>query len=52
VYSSAKAANIFRPYFSDFKEEEEVEQGQSGRKLQPARSGKFAVPSKSSRRRR
>ncbi len=52
VYSSAKAANIFRPYFADFKEEEEVEQGQSGRKLQPARSRKSAVPSKRSRRRR
>jgi CubicO group peptidase (beta-lactamase class C family) len=46
IYSAAKAANFFRPYYLQFAEEQEIEQGQSGRKqtISPAR--KRSVPSK------
>jgi CubicO group peptidase (beta-lactamase class C family) len=52
IYSAAKAANIFRPYYSDFRDEQEVEQGQSGRKESVATKRKTSVPSRSRKGRR
>lgn len=46
IYSAAKAANVFRPYFTNFAEEEEIEQGQSGKKQSVSAGKKRVVPSK------
>lgn len=52
IYSAAKAANIFRPYYYNFREEQEVEQGQSGRKQSVSPGHKRGVPSRSRKARR
>ena len=46
IYSSSRAANVFRPYFYTSTDEEEVEQGQSGTKKQVVPARKTAVTSK------
>jgi len=46
IYSASKAANVFRPYFTNFADEEEIEQGQSGKKQSVSASKKRVVPSK------
>lgn len=44
IYASAKAANIFRTYYTHFDEEIESEQGQSGRKQKISTPRKTGVP--------
>jgi CubicO group peptidase (beta-lactamase class C family) len=52
IYSAAKAANVFRPYYLQFADEQELEQGQSGRKRTVSSARKTSVPSRGRKGRR